>query len=229
MTILGPSKMAHSQTWAMKAMVMMSKTPTKTMVVQISCFQETTWESLQFIPKWIQAFLRRSLCVSQSTWWIMITHWQMSRFFCYPPMMLALSVISANSRLSSTGTLIMKSISTSCCVPEMTANVLAHFQVYQQQLCLGAASEWEFSLSKTTWLPSEDVHLLEIVLDRDYASATDAAFQRCSWAVFDATDGSPLIAIWTNVVGPLFNNFDNYQPEPHFFWWEWHCSSSVWS
>jgi hypothetical protein len=38
----------------MTAVVMMSETPTKTMVVQMSCFQETTWESLQFIPKWIQ-------------------------------------------------------------------------------------------------------------------------------------------------------------------------------
>ena len=70
----------------------------------------------------------------------------------------------------------------------------------------------------TTWLSSEDVHLVEIFLDRDYASArtTDAAFQRCSLAILDATDGSPHIAIWTNVVGPLFNNFDNYHPEPHF-------------
>jgi hypothetical protein len=119
--------------------------------------------------------------------------------------------------LSSTGTLIMKSISTSGSVPEMTAKMLAYFQVYRQQLCLGAASEREFSLSKTTWLPSEDVRLLEIFLDRDYASATDAAFQRCSRAVLDATDGSPVIAVWTNVVGPLFNNFDNYRPEPRFF------------
>jgi hypothetical protein len=95
--------------------------------------------------------------------------------------------------------------------------VVLYFQVYRQQLCLGPALEWEFSLSKTTWLPSEDVRLLEIFLDRDYASATDAAFQRCSRAVLDATDGSPLIAIWANVVGPLFNNFDNYRPEPRFF------------
>lgn len=67
------------------------------------------------------------------------------------------------------------------------------------------------------WLPAEDARLMEIFLDRDYASATNAVFRKSSRPVLDATDGSPLVAVWTNVVGPLFNNFEKYQPEPRFF------------
>jgi hypothetical protein len=186
----------------MTAMVMMSETPTKTMGIAPVHSQMDT-----------SLFEKIIVCVPE--------HFTDNDRALTNEQILLLSTNDACTlchkckfkTLSSTGTLIMKSISTSGSVPEMTAKMLAYFQVYRQQLCLGAASEREFSLSKTTWLPSEDVRLLEIFLDRDYASATDAAFQRCSRAVLDATDGSPVIAVWTNVVGPLFNNFDNYRPD----------------
>jgi hypothetical protein len=120
--------------------------------------------------------------------------------------------------LSNSGTLVMKNISTSGSLSVMTKRLLSYFQVYRQQLCLGGpASERAFSLSKTMWLPAEDARLMEIFLDRDYASVTNAAFRKSSRPVLDATDGSPLVAVWTNVVGPLFNNFEKYQPEPRFF------------
>jgi hypothetical protein len=58
---------------------------------------------------------------------------------------------------------------------------------------------------------------MEIFLDRDFAQATNAVFQKSSRPVLDATDGSPLVAVWTNVIGPLFNNFEKYLPEPRCF------------
>jgi hypothetical protein len=67
------------------------------------------------------------------------------------------------------------------------------------------------------WLPAEDVRVMEIFLDTRYAAATNSVFQKSSRPVLDATDGSPLVAVWTNVVGPLFNNFDKYQPEHRFY------------
>jgi hypothetical protein len=119
--------------------------------------------------------------------------------------------------LSNTGTLVMKSISTSGNLSDMIRRLLSYFQVYRQQLCLGSASERAFSLSKTMWLPAEDARLMEIFLDRDFTQATNAVFQKSSRPVLDATDGSPLVAVWTNVIGPLFNNFEKYLPEPRCF------------
>lgn len=119
--------------------------------------------------------------------------------------------------LSKAGTLVKKRVSTHGSVPSMTSRLLSYFQVARQQRTLGAAAEGRaFSLNTSAWLPAEDVRLLEIFLDRDYAKATDAAFIRSSRPVLDATDGSPLVSVWANIVGPLFNHFDNYRPEHRF-------------
>jgi len=52
--------------------------------------------------------------------------------------------------------------------------------------------------------------------DRNFAQATSFAFQKSPRPVLDVTDGSPLVAVWTTVIAPLYNNFAKYKPPYRF-------------
>jgi hypothetical protein len=118
--------------------------------------------------------------------------------------------------LTNRGSLTEKTISTSGNSKAVAGRLLAYFQVLRQQSCLGAAGRRPLSLSPSVWSVSEDARLMEIFLDKSYEGATQYAFVPSRRPVLDATSGSPLVAVWANVIAPLFNNFDRYRPVHRF-------------
>jgi hypothetical protein len=90
---------------------------------------------------------------------------------------------------------------------------LAYFQVLRQQNSLGAAGSRPLSLNPTKFTPAKDARLIEILVDKEYEPVTNAIFESSPRSVLDIADGSPKVAVWTNVVAPLFNDFEHYRPE----------------
>lgn len=118
--------------------------------------------------------------------------------------------------LTNRGAFATKSVSTNGGLPQMTSRLLAYFQVLRQQSRLGTARNRPFSLNPTKFTPAEDARLLEILLDKDYEAVVNAIFESSPRPVLDISDGSPKVAVWTNVVASLFNNFSRYCPEHRF-------------
>jgi hypothetical protein len=104
-------------------------------------------------------------------------------------------------------------VSTSGPLPGVKSRLLAWYHIFRQEQAGGNERAFSFS---TSWTPSQDARLLEIMSSPTYQKQLRFIHHAAPRGVLDAADGSPMVSVWREVVAVLYNNFQSYQPPYRF-------------